>query len=196
MASIQQKTQDKTSSFIRGRQSKRKTVKNIVKNYAFIDAQNLYLAIKQIGWKIDFKRFRIYLKEKYKVEKAYMFMGYLSSNQGLYTFLQEADFIIIFKPILESKDTSQIIKGNCDAELVLQAMIDFSSYDGAIIVTGDGDFYCLARHLDLSNKLYLVLAPSPKNCSSLLRRIVGKKIAFVSDLRKKLAYKKKEPHTD
>lgn len=43
---------------------KNKTNKN---NYAFIDAQNLYLAIKELGWKIDYKKFRIYLKEKYKV---------------------------------------------------------------------------------------------------------------------------------
>lgn len=37
------------------------------KNYAFIDAQNLYLAIKELKWKVDYKRFRVYLKEKYKI---------------------------------------------------------------------------------------------------------------------------------
>ena len=166
-----------------------------VKNYAFIDAQNLYLAIKDLGWKIDFGRFRVYLKEKYGVDKAYMFMGFLSSNQSLYTFLQEVGFILIFKPILTTKE-GEAIKGNCDAELVLQAMIDFQNYHQAIIITGDGDFYCLVRYLDLKDKLCRVLAPSSKNCSSLLRRIAGKKIVFVSDLRPKIEYKKKEPHAD
>src|SRR3989344_9124532 len=155
--------------------SRLKSVKNIgqitkAKNFAFIDAQNLYLAIKDLGWKIDFKRFRVYLAEKYQVQKAYMFMGFLSSNQSLYTFLQEVGFILIFKPILTTKE-GEAIKGNCDAELVLQAMIDFQSYHQAIIITGDGDFYCLVRHLDLKDKLCRVLAPSSKNCSSLLRRI-------------------------
>ena len=38
-------------------------------NYAFIDAQNLHMAISQLGWKIDYKRFRTYLREHYDVKK-------------------------------------------------------------------------------------------------------------------------------
>jgi len=53
-------------------------------NYAFIDSQNLNLAINDAGWKLDFARFRIYLKDKYKVKKAYLFVGYLSRNERLY----------------------------------------------------------------------------------------------------------------
>ena len=163
-------------------------------NYAFIDGQNLYLAINELGWKLDYKRFRIYLKEKYGVENAYMFMGFLPTNRELYNSLQTFGFVLIFKPILESKDNK--IKGNCDAELVLQTMIDYPNYDKALIVTGDGDFYCLVKYLDSNNKLVKVLAPSPQNCSSLLRKIAGKKISFASDLRPKLEYKRKEPHKD
>lgn len=163
-------------------------------NFAFIDGQNLYLAIDKLGWKLDYKRFRIYLNEKYKVERAYMFMGFLPANQELYNFLQTTGFVIIFKPILENKNHD--IKGNCDAELVLQTMIDCQNYDKALIVTGDGDFYCLVKYLDSNNKLLKVLAPSPKSCSSLLRKITGKKISFASDLKTKLEYKRKEPHKD
>ncbi len=159
-------------------------------NFAFIDGQNLYLAIRDLGWKIDYRRFRIYLKEKYGVSVAYMFMGFLPSNQELYKFLQAAGFILIFKPILEDKDHK--VKGNVDAELVLQAMADIKEYDKAVIITGDGDFYCLVKHLDLNDKLARVLAPSPENCSSLLRRVAGNKIAFVSDLKNKIVYKKKK----
>ena len=36
-------------------------------NYAFIDSQNLNLAIRDLGWILDFKKFRVYLKEKYQV---------------------------------------------------------------------------------------------------------------------------------
>src|SRR3989344_1202357 len=147
-------------------------------NFAFIDGQNLYLAIQELGWKLDYKKFRIYLKEKYGVTKAYMFMGFLPANQELYNFLQTVGFVLVFKPILESKNHD--IKGNCDAELVLQVMIDYRNYEEALIVTGDGDFYCLVRYLDNNGKLFKVLAPSPKNCSSLLRKIAGNKISFAS----------------
>jgi len=164
-------------------------MKKAANNYAFIDAQNLYLGVREFGWKLNYKRFRVYLKEKYGVGTAYMFMGFLPANQELYKFLQTVGFILIFKPILQ--DDQHPIKGNCDAELVLQAMIDLKNYEKALIVTGDGDFYCLVKHLDTNGKLLKVLAPSSKSCSSLLRKVAGKKISFVSDLKEKLEYKKK-----
>lgn len=46
------------------------------KNYAFIDFQNIYLGVLDLGWKIDWKRFRIYLKDKYKVKKAFIFFRF------------------------------------------------------------------------------------------------------------------------
>jgi len=57
-------------------------------NYAFIDSNNLNLGIQSLGWKLDFRRFRRYLKEKYRVKVAYMFIGYVPTNQSLYSFLQ------------------------------------------------------------------------------------------------------------
>lgn len=45
--------------------------------YAFIDSQNLNLAVRDMGWKLDFARFRVYLKEKYGVDKAYILIGYV-----------------------------------------------------------------------------------------------------------------------
>lgn len=44
-------------------------MKKELTNYAFIDGQNLNLGIKSLGWKLDFKKFRIYLEEKYAVKK-------------------------------------------------------------------------------------------------------------------------------
>jgi len=59
-----------------------------VKNYAFIDSQNLNLAIRGQGWHLDFGRFRTYLNDKYAVKKAFLFIGYIATNQNLYTQLQ------------------------------------------------------------------------------------------------------------
>lgn len=36
-------------------------------NYAFIDSQNLNLGIQKLGWKLDYRKFRVYLAEKYGV---------------------------------------------------------------------------------------------------------------------------------
>jgi uncharacterized LabA/DUF88 family protein len=160
----------------------------VQKNYAFIDSQNLNLGIKHLGWRLDFKRFRVYLKEKYHAEKAYLFIGYLPENQNLYRALQEYGYILVFKPVLKAPDGR--IKGNCDAELVLQAMIDYADYDQAIIVTSDGDFHCLVDYLKGKAKLRVVLSPSIDNCSRLLRKAAEDKVVYMDNLKYKLELRK------
>lgn len=166
-------------------------------NYAFIDSQNVYLNIKSQGWKIDFAKFRKYLTEKYQVKKAYLFIGYIESNQHIYKKLQEDGYVIIFKPTLVYKDAST--KGNCDAELVLHAMIEYSHYHKAVIVSGDGDFFCLAQYLRDNKKLEAVLVPDRTKYSALLKKINtndDKFLAFISEARSKvecLNTKKKAP---
>jgi hypothetical protein len=46
-------------------------------NFAFIDSQNLNLSIRDQGWCLDFTRFLRYLKDKFDVEKAYIFIGFI-----------------------------------------------------------------------------------------------------------------------
>ena len=99
-------------------------------NYAFIDSQNLNLSIKDQGWRLDYKRFCRYLEDKYKVTKAFLFIGYIPTHQTLYTALQQQGYILVFKPTLDFKDGK--IKGNVDAELVLHAMIEWTNYDKAV----------------------------------------------------------------
>ena len=123
-------------------------------NYAFIDGQNLNLGIKSLGWSLDSKKFRIYLKEKYSVTVAYYFIGYLPENQDLYSALQKYGYYLIFKPIIA--DGKNKPKGNVDADLVLRVMLDYHKFDKAIIITSDGDFYCLVKYLYQNNKLKFV----------------------------------------
>ena len=158
-------------------------------NFAFIDSQNLNLGIQSLGWKLNYKRFRIYLKEKYKVSTAYLFIGYIPSNQDLYSSLQTVGYVLVFKPTLPDKNGE--VKGNVDADLVLQTMIDYKKYDKAIIITSDGDFYSLVKYLYKNNKLKCVLSPYIKTCSALLKKTAKEKIIFMSNLRQKLEYKEK-----
>jgi len=160
-------------------------------NYAFIDSQNLNLAIKDCGWELDFARFYIYLKDKYKVTKAFLFIGYVAGNEALYTFLQKAGYIVIFKPTLEYvKKGVRHTKGNVDAELVLHAMVEYPNYDKAIIVSGDGDFHCLIEYLKKQGKLLHVLIPNSKKYSALLRKF-RKYFIYIDKLEKKLGKRKR-----
>ena len=141
--------------------------------YAFIDSQNLNLGVKSQGWMLDFGRFRKFLRDKYHVEKAFLFIGFVSENQTLYTFLQKSGYICVFKPTLEiNKQGKRVTKGNVDAELVLHALIEYPNYDKAIIVSGDGDFHCLIEYLEKQKKLAKLIVPNI-HYSSLLRRFAG-----------------------
>ncbi len=138
--------------------------------YAFIDSQNLNLGVKSQSWNLDFTKFRIFLRQKYQVRKAFLFIGYMPSNQLLYTRLQKAGYILVFKPVLEVKKKKEVkIKGNVDAELVLHAMIEYKNYDQAIIVSSDGDFHCLCEYLKEQGKLAKIIV-SNRHYSSLLRK--------------------------
>ena len=157
-------------------------------NYAFIDGQNLNLGIKNLGWFLDLKKFRIYLEEHYNVKKAYYFIGYVDGNSDLYASLQGYGYILIFKPTFRNSDGK--IKGNCDAELVLQAMIDFGQYEKAVIVSGDGDFHCLIKYLNEKGKLKTVLVPDRDKYSGLLKKAARTNLTAMNDLRNKLEYVK------
>lgn len=143
-------------------------------NYAFIDNQNLNLGIQKLGWKMDWRKFRKFLKEKYNVSNAYMFIGHMPEHEDMYMQLHDAGYLIVLKPTydmtkpkkpeelkVENKsDEKKIIKGNVDAELVLWAVKEMPNYDKAVIISGDGDFFCLVEYLESRKKLHKLLAPN------------------------------------
>jgi len=170
--------------------NKKTTVKG---NYAFIDAQNLNLGVQRVGWKMNWKKFRAYLTDEFQVENAYMFIGYVPNNEDLYKQMQEAGYLVVLKPTVdmfmteeELKDERHVTKGNADSELVLYAMKELPHYKKAIIVSGDGDFYCLVEYLSEKNKLLKVLAPN-SHYSTLYRPYV-QYIEVLEKLKKELSY--------
>lgn len=164
--------------------------------YAFIDSQNLNLGSQRMGWKMDWRKFRKFLRDKYNVTQAYMFIGYMSENESLYEYMHELGFLVVLKPTIDvsskvstdkddEKEKPQI-KGNVDTELVLYAMKELPNYDKAIIVSGDGDFYGLAEYLEEQGKLANILTPNWQY-SSLLKPF-EKKIVRLDQKRRQLAY--------
>ena len=170
---------------------KRREKRQIV--YAFIYSQNLNLGTsKDIyrhkkliykGWKLDFKKFRRYLSDKFRVSKAYLFIGFIPENRSLYRKLKSYEYELIFKPTVQ--DDEGKAKGNVDAELVLHsAAIEFLNYDKAVIISGDGDFRCLYEFLVKRNKLLRIIIPNEKSESSLLKPFQKYKTFLIFDRRK------------
>jgi len=147
-------------------------------NYAFIDSQNLNQTVNRLGWKMDWRKLRQYLKDTYNVSHAYMFIGYVPEFESMYKQLHDVGFLIVLKPTYdmtrprpdeetpdpakkpEKEEEKKPTKGNIDADLVLWAMKELPNYNKAVIVSGDGDFYGLIEYLAEQNKLLKLLAPS------------------------------------
>lgn len=53
-------------------------------------------------------------------------------------------------------------KANCDVDLTLEALTNIDSYDRAIMISGDGDFLPLYKHLEKKGKVVLVLSRSSR----------------------------------
>lgn len=138
-------------------------------NFAYVDAANLHKGILDLGWRLDYARFRVWLTEKYGVQRAYLFIGLVPKYKDLYTRLQEAGFTLVFKET--TYDDQGRVKGNCDADLVLQATRDFyeKHFEQAVLVSSDGDYASLVKFLFENGKLRAILSPSDK-CSVLLKR--------------------------
>ena len=154
-------------------------------NYAYIDGANLHKGTIGLGWKLNYKRFRVWLRDKYNIENAYLFIGLISDNKDLYTSLQEMGYLLVYKEI--TYDGSGKVKGNCDADLVLKVVVDYyeKNYSKAVIVASDGDYAGLVKFLKEKDSFLSIISPSDK-CSYLLRKL-NVPIVYLSTKKSKLS---------
>lgn len=176
--------------------------------YAFIDSQNLNVSTQRLGWKMDWKKFRQFLADKYGVTNALMFIGYIPEQEKMYEQLHESGYSVVLKPTFDMTkprpeekegekkpdEEKKLVKGNIDADLVLWAMKEIPNYDKAVIVSGDGDFYSLVEYLAENNKLQKLLTPSG-HYSNLFNRF-DEFIVRLDHHRKELSYydRPRKPH--
>lgn len=139
-------------------------------SFCYIDGANLHKGVASLGWKLDYHRFRIWLKEKHNIKNAYIFIGLMPDRKDLYTSLQEMGYLLVYKEI--SYDGVGKVKGNCDADLVLKSVVDYyeKRFDKVVIVSNDGDYAGLVQFFKEKGVLHTLISPSNK-CSYLLRKL-------------------------
>jgi len=148
-----------------------------MRNYAYIDGQNLHLGTTGIEnpWHIDLGRFRAYLREKYHVEKAFYYLGYVQEGlkiEHLYEHIQSAGFILVFRQHNAAMVGKK--KGNVDSDIIFSVMKRIYSkddFDKVVLVSGDGDYKMLVDFLIEENRFEKILFPNHKFRSSLYKEI-------------------------
>ena len=163
----------------------------IEKNIAFIDWQNLHLWTQSEDWEVDFERFRIYLKDKYKVNEVYYYLGFLDENEEkLYTRLQKSGFILVFRE--HNSNMKWKKKWNVDVDIcfaMMREIIENKDFNKIILVSGDWDYIKVVKYLIKKGKFKKILFPN-KKYSSLYNQL---KTEYIMNLwneriKRKIAY--------
>ena len=156
---------------------------------AYLDGANLHKGVQSSSWKLDYRKFRSWIRQKFKVTDAYLFIGMMSKHADLYTALQAAGYALVFKEIVY--DGAGKAKGNCDADLVLQATRDQYERNprAVVLVSSDGDYAPLVRFWQEKKVQCTIVSPAPiDKCSILLKR-TGAPIVYLEDVKSKLAHR-------
>lgn len=209
-----------------------------MKTFAFIDASNLfYGGEKSLGWKIDYQKLLIYLKEKYKISKALYFGGveihdlkfnYLKNETvpvdelekyltefikekgdklteamllllhrhlqrvRFYLKLEEFDYELHLKPVklYDQEDGSTKRKANCDVDMAFYLMKEKDNFDRVIILSGDGDFLPILKHLKNIGKEVIILARGPRTARE-IRQFAGSNFRDFTRLEKYIKFEEK-----
>lgn len=146
-------------------------------NIAYIDGQNLYMGTTKCDpkWYIDLARFRIYLRDKYKVNKAYYYLGYVNDGeiyQNLYESIQSAGFLLVFREHNSAMMGAK--KGNVDSDIIFDAMKRLykkEAFDKIVLVSGDGDYKSLVTFLINEKRFSKLLFPNKGYASSLYKQL-------------------------
>jgi uncharacterized LabA/DUF88 family protein len=143
------------------------------KIYVFIDASNVWNAVKSIKKFIEYKTLKNYFGKNFNADKVEIFYydAYpkdgtrdydLDGKHRFYTYLKKGlGFTVRKKELKRISDIGEggeaiIEKGNMDVEITINALHNLDQYDTAILFSGDADFLALVNYLkNRGKKVYI-----------------------------------------
>jgi uncharacterized LabA/DUF88 family protein len=153
--------------------------------YVFIDASNLWQAMKAKGRFLDFEKVGQFIQKKFKARKikTFYYTAYpaegtrnysLDSKHKFFTFLKKGLGFVVRKKelkrinVLTTAGESIEEKGNMDVEMTIDSIHHLLKYDLAVFFTGDSDFLALVNYLRNHGKQVFIYS-SKNNISQELR---------------------------
>jgi len=152
------------------RDSQNQTKKTI---YVFIDASNVWNAVKSVKKFIEYKVLKDYFRKNFSADKieifyydAYPRVGTrdydLDGKHKFFTYLKKGLGFTVRKKelkrisIVSENGESIIEKGNMDVEMTIDAMHSIQKYNIAVFFSGDADFLALVNYLkNAGKKVYI-----------------------------------------
>lgn len=137
--------------------------------YVFIDASNVWDAVKSVKKFIEYKTLKDYFKKNFNADKveifyydAYPRIGTrdydLNGKHKFFTYLKKGLGFTVRKKelkrisVISENGESIIEKGNMDVEITIDVMHNIQKYNIAIFFSGDADFLALVNYLKNAGK--------------------------------------------
>jgi len=145
------------------------------KVYVFIDASNVWNAVKSAKKFIEYKKLKNYFRSNFNASKVEIFYydaypkdgtrNYnLDGKHKFYTYLKKGLGFIVRKKELKRisivSESGETIteKGNMDVEITIDALHNINKYDTAVLFSGDADFLALVNYLKNHDKKVYVFS--------------------------------------
>lgn len=131
------------------------------KTAVFIDAANIELSAKDLGFKVDYKKLFNFLNSEIKL----VFLGFYTArfetknHDDFLTLLKKNGYKLITKPlklIKSKKEGGHLRKANFDVEIAVDIMKKITTFDNCILFSGDSDFHYLINELKRTGKFAVV----------------------------------------
>ena len=129
----------------------------------FIDAANIIHCYKDTGWKIDLKKLKKYFEAKCALVGIYYYSAYFeesTSQQSFFEMLSRKGYVLRIKKIrkIMNADGTITLKGNCDTDIVVDAVSRMNDFDTAVVMSGDSDFVSLVNLLRGNGKKVVIVS--------------------------------------
>ena len=129
----------------------------------FIDVANVIYSLKDLKWRIDYKKLQEYFTKNSKLVDIYFYYSTKKENSGqanLLEMLARKGFKLRVKEvkIIKLKNKKVMLKGNCDVELTIDMIDLMPAYDTAVLLSGDSDFAPLIKYVQRHNKKVIAIS--------------------------------------
>lgn len=129
----------------------------------FIDAANIIYSLKDLGWKINYKKLRRYFERNSKLVDIYFYSAKWEgkdSEESFLSMLSRIGFKLRTKRLkfVKHNDGSSHPKGNVDVDLTVDMMSLLPKYDTAVLMSGDGDFQAVVNFVRSKGKKVIVVS--------------------------------------
>ena len=110
-----------------------------------------------------------------------------------YQKLNNFGYKLCLKPVklYEQEDGATKRKANCDVDMAFHLMKEKDQFSRIIVLSGDGDFLPVLKHLKHLGKEVLVLARGPRTAKE-IRQFAGDKFLDFTRLQHRLAFQEKK----